>query len=154
MLLWDPMLLAPRGGHRHSSPLGKFAVVDLISTVLPETVPRPSANRELVVRPPRTPSVHAGTSQSRVGQSRAPSSPVRLPARRPEPRPVLAGSRQTRALACQPSLSWFARIGSASPHALVPPSCNHCSRCSPMAPQGTAILGTRALHRGRDQQRQ
>jgi hypothetical protein len=76
--------------------------------------------------------------RSRVGQSRAPSSPACLAACRPESCPVRAGSRQTRALACRPSPSWSARIGSARPRALVLPSRN---RCNPMAPAGNRKIG-------------
>jgi hypothetical protein len=62
-----PTLLAPRGGRCRSSPLEKLAAADPISAVLPVTVPRPSANRELVARPLRTPSVHDRTARPRVG---------------------------------------------------------------------------------------
>jgi hypothetical protein len=104
--------------------------------VLPVLAPRPSTNRKLIVHLPRTPYVHAGTAWPRVGQSRAPSSLARPVVRRPEPCPVLARSRQTRALACQPSPSWFTRIGSARPRALVLSLRN---RCNPMAPPGNRI---------------
>jgi hypothetical protein len=102
------------------------------------TTPRPSTNRELVVHRPRTPFVHAGTAPPRVGQSRALSSSARLDARRPKPCPVCAGSRQTRAIAGQPSPSWSARVRSARPRALVLPSPN---RCNPMAPPGNRKIG-------------
>jgi hypothetical protein len=67
------MLLASRGDRRRSSPLGKSAAADPISDVSPVMTPRPSTNRELIVSRPRTPYVHVGTVQPRVGQSRAPS---------------------------------------------------------------------------------
>jgi hypothetical protein len=43
--------------------------------VLPVTAPRPSTNRELIVRLPQTPYVHARTTQPLVGQSHSPSAP-------------------------------------------------------------------------------
>jgi hypothetical protein len=43
--------------------------------VLPVTVSRPTANREFIVHPPRTPSVHVGTARPHVGQSHALSAP-------------------------------------------------------------------------------
>jgi hypothetical protein len=106
------------------------------------TAPRLSANRELIVRPPQIPYVHAGTARPRVGQSRAPSSLAHLLARRLEPRPVRA--------ACRTTPSWSARVGSARPCALVPPSCNRCSRRSPMAPWGTTRSG--ACRQGQQRQ--
>jgi hypothetical protein len=42
---------------------------------MPVTAPRPSANRELVVRPPRTPSIHVGTAWPRIGPNLALSAP-------------------------------------------------------------------------------
>ena len=102
------------------------------------TAPRLSTNRELVVRLPLTFYVHARTARPRVGQSHAPSSPARLAARRPQPCPVHARSRKTRALACQPSSSWSARVRSARPRVLVLPSRN---RCNPMAPPRNREIG-------------
>jgi hypothetical protein len=60
---------------RRCSPLGKFAAADPISAALPVTSQCPSTNRKLVVHPPRTPYVHAGTTQPRVGQSHTPPAP-------------------------------------------------------------------------------
>jgi hypothetical protein len=71
--LCDLTLLASRGGRRRGSPLGKSAAIDPISDVLPVMAPRPSTNRELVVRSPRTPYVHVRIARPLVGQSRAPS---------------------------------------------------------------------------------
>jgi hypothetical protein len=142
MRLWDSTLLASRGGRRRSSLLGKSTAADPISDVLPVMALRQSANRELFVRLPWNPYVHAGTARPCIGQSLAPPTPdTARPARshvRQSRTPVRAGSHQTHVLACQASPLWSARIGSVCPRALVPPSCN---RCNPMAPKETTRSG-------------
>jgi hypothetical protein len=52
--------------------------------------------------------------------------------------PVCVESRQTRALACQPSPLWATRVGLAHPRALVLSSRN---RCNPMAPSENREIG-------------
>jgi hypothetical protein len=125
------MLLVPRGGRRRSSTLGKSTAANPISIVLPMTASHSSANRELVVRSPLTPSVHVGTTRPRVGRA-APRSRWIPPDTRARMSAITVVVRRRR-------ISPPTHVGSTVAQPL-----------SPYGARGTARSGAR----GRDRQRQ